>query len=112
MLAVLVALSFRLAPNPPSLDLLGPGPFINFSSGEQAQTNGIAHVWFGLACPFVGNYLGGRKGMWVAMASCAGLVVVRETFFHGQTPGPEVRADLLTGLTPLFVVAVTDLAMH
>jgi len=36
----------------------------------------------------------------------------RETFFHGQTPGPEVRADLLTGLTPLFVVAVTDLAMH
>src|SRR6266436_6754299 len=106
MLAVLVALSFRLAPNPPSLDLLGPGPFINFSSGEQAQTNGIAHVWL-LACPFVGNYLGGRKGMWVAMASSAGLVVVRETFFHGQTPGPEVRADLLTGLTPLFVVAVT-----
>jgi len=41
----------------------------------------------------------------IAAASCAGLVLLRETFFHGRTPGPEVRTDLVTGLLPVAFLA-------
>jgi len=31
---------------------------------------------------------------------------------HGDTPAPEVRTDLLSGLSPMLVVAIVDLAGH
>jgi len=109
VIALLLALSLQLAPNPPSLDVFGPGPFTNLSGNEQAWTNAAAHVWFGTACILAGYYVAGRKGLRVASASCAAFILVRETFFHGRTPGPEVRTDLLTGLGPIAVVLAFDL---
>lgn len=109
MLAILLALSLRLVPNAPSLDVFGSGPFTNLGTFEdQAWTNAAAHVWFGAMCPLAGYYAGGRRGLRIAAASCAGLVLIRETFFHGRTPGPEVRTDLLTGLVPILAVVAID----
>src|SRR6266850_1801085 len=112
MLAILLALTLRLTPNAPSLDIFGPGPFTNLGRGdEQAWTNAAAHLWFGAACPLAGHYVGGRRGLRIAAASCAGLVLVRETFFHGRTPGPEVRTDLVTGLLPPVALLAIDLIL-
>jgi len=109
MIAPLLAIALRLVPNAPSLDVFGPGPFTNLGSGDAAQTNALAHVWFGAMCPLAGYYAGGSRGLRIAAASCAALVLVRETFFHGQTPGPEVRTDLLSGLLPIAAVLLVDL---
>ena len=63
MFMLAVALSIRLAPNPPSLDVFGSGPFTNVGGGdEQAWTNAVAHVWFGSMCPLAGYYVDGRRG--------------------------------------------------
>ena len=107
MTGLLLALALQLAPNPPSLDVLGHGPLTNLGS-EQADVNALAHLWFGAACPLAGYYAAGRKGLRIAAASCAALILARETFFHGKTPGPEVRTDLLSGLLPLATAVVLD----
>jgi hypothetical protein len=112
VIALVLALSIRLAPNPPSLDVFGSGPFTNIGGGdEQAWTNAVAHVWFGSMCPLAGYYVDGRRGLRIAAASCAGLVLLRETFFHGRTPGPEVRTDLVTGLLPPVALLAFDLIL-
>ncbi len=111
MTALLLALTLRLTPNPPSLDVFGPGSFTNLHS-EQAWTNATAHVWFGTACPLAGYYFDGQRGLRVAAAGCAAFVLLRETFWHGRTPGPEVRTDLISGLVPIFAVATIDALVH
>jgi hypothetical protein len=113
MLGALLAFALRLSPNAPSLDLFGPGPFTNLSTGdEQAFTNAAAHVWFGATCPLAGYYIGGQKGLRVAGLSCAALIITRETFFHGHTAGPEVRTDLISGLAPIAVILAMDAIIH
>jgi len=108
MAALLLALALRLTPNPPSLDVFGPGPFTNLGSGsEQAATNAMAHVWFGLACPLALTRWAGLAP-WRAGLACGAMVVTRETFFHGSTPGPEVRTDLLSGLIPILAFVLVD----
>ena len=108
MPALLLALALRLTPNPPSLDVFGPGPFTNLGSGsEQAATNAMAHVWFGLACPLALTRWAGFPP-WRAGLACGAMVVTRETFFHGSTPGPEVRTDLLSGLVPILAFVLVD----
>lgn len=97
-------LLLALALNAPSLDLFGHGPLLNLGT-EQSDTNAAAHLWFGLACPLVLREFAGWK-KWQAGLACAGLVLARETFMHGKTPGPEVRTDLLTGLLPILVVSL------
>ena len=112
MTALLLALSLRLAPNPPSLDAFGSGPFTNLGHGdEQAWTNAIAHVWFGVACPLALSRWSGLR-TWQAGAICGVLVVARETCWHGSTPGPEVRTDLLSGLLPIATVVAIDALVH
>lgn len=106
-MGLLLALSLRLTPNPPSLDLFGHGPMFNLTS-DAAWTNAAAHLWFGAMCPLAGYYAGGRQGLRIAAGACAGFVLLRETFFHGRTPGPEVRTDLLSGLLPILAVVVID----
>lgn len=113
MTGLMLALALRLVPNAPSLDIFGAGPFTNLGGGdEQAATNAIAHVWFGAMCPLAGYYAGGSRGLRIAAASCAAFVLVRETFWHGRTPGPEVRTDLISGLLPIAIVVAVDLWVH
>lgn len=107
MIPLLLAISLRLTPNAPSLDVFGSGPLTNLGS-EQADTNALAHVWFGIACPLAGYYAGGRRGLRIAAGACAGLILIRQTFFHGATPGPETRTDLLSGLLPILAVVAAD----
>jgi hypothetical protein len=38
-----------------------------------------------------------------------GLVLLRETFLHARTPGPEVRTDLVTALLPPVALLAFDL---
>jgi hypothetical protein len=106
MTVLLLAIALRLTPNAPSLDVFGSGPFTNLGS-EQADTNAIAHVWFGLACPLALSRWAGLR-TWQAGTICGAAVVARETFFHGATPGPEVRTDLLSGVVPILAVVVVD----
>jgi hypothetical protein len=107
MTGILLALALHLAPNPPSLDVFGRGPLTNLGS-EQADVNALAHLYFGAACPLAGYYADGRRGMRLASAACASLILIREAFFHGRTPGPEVRTDLISGLLPIAIVVVLD----
>jgi hypothetical protein len=102
--AILLAISLRL--NAPSLDVFGPGPLLNLGE-EQANTNAIAHVWFGLACPLALTRWA-RGSPWLAGTICGGAVLARETFAHGPTPGPEVRTDLLSGLLPILAVVLVE----
>jgi hypothetical protein len=111
MTGILLALALQLAPNPPSLRIFAPGPLLNLGT-EQADVNAVAHLWFGAACPLAGYYVAGRKGLRIAAASCAALVLTRETFFHGRTPGPEARTDLLSGLLPLATAVLLDALVH
>ena len=101
---MLLALSLKL--NAPSLDVFGPGPFTNLGE-EQANTNAIAHVWFGLACPLALTRWAQWKP-WVAGVACGSAVLLRETFMHGRTPAPEVRTDLLSGLLPILAVVTLE----
>lgn len=109
MLGLLAALSLTLAPTKPSFPYLGPGPLTNLGTWEeQAWTNAIAHVWFGVNCPLVGYFIGSqrgnaKKGALVGAVACTGLVVVRETFFHPNTGGPEGRTDLMTGVGSIWL---------
>ena len=115
MVGILLALVIHLqvVPNPPSFHIFGPGPVFNvFQGDEGADTNAIAHVWFGVACPMVGHVYGGKKGMMVAGATCASLVVVREVFFHGNTPGPELRTDMVSQLGTIGVTLFLDWLLH
>jgi hypothetical protein len=104
MIALLLAISLRL--NAPSLDVFGPGPLTNLGS-EQADTNAIAHVWFGVACPLALLHWAGWKP-WAAGVACGSAVLIRQTFFHGATPGPETRTDLLSGLLPILAVVAIE----
>ncbi len=94
-------------PNPPSLNIFGPGPLLNLVD-EQSRTNALAHLWFGFMVPLFGFYLGGHLGLRIAGVIAAAFVLVRQTFFHGDTPAPETRTDLLSGLLPMTLVVFLD----
>ena len=106
MLAALL-LAASLLPNAPSLRIFGPGPFTNFGQSHEANTNAVAHMWFGTACPLAISRWAGIK-TWQAGAICTSAVLTRQTFFHGPTPGPEVRADLISGLGSIGIVLLID----
>lgn len=98
----------------PSLPVFGPGPTVNFLSGDsQALTNASAHVAWALAVPLVAEHFGGRKGLWIGGLSWIALTVVQESLFHAPpNPGPgyasEVRSDLLTRIVPTALILLWD----
>ena len=100
----------------PSLPVFGPGPAVNFKSGDnQALTNASAHVAWALAVPLVSEHFGGRKGLWIGGLSWIAVTVVQESLFHAPAnPGPgypaEVRSDLLTRIVPTAILLMWDVA--
>jgi len=99
----------------PSLPVFGGGEFVNFLGGDRdALTNASAHVAWSLAVPLAGQYVGGRKGLWIAGLAWMAVSLGQEAFFHAP-PNPgrgypaEVRADLLTRLVPTAFVLGWDL---
>ncbi len=98
----------------PSFPVFGGGKFVNIFDDDAALTNASAHVAWALALPLAGEYIGGRKGLWIAGASWMALTVLQESLFHSpQHPGKgypaEVRADLVTRLVPTMLVLGWDL---
>src|SRR4051812_35353127 len=87
-----------------SLHVFGPGPFTNLGP-EQANTNAIAHVWFGVACPLALQRFAGWEP-WQSGLACGLAVLGRDAVLHGNTPGPEVRTDLISGLVPIVAISV------
>jgi hypothetical protein len=133
--ALLLAAAFYLPPNPTVSPLWGPGPLVNFGHGdEQADTNALAHLWFGAACTLTGYYVGNhffhepKKGTLYGAIICTTLVAVRLFVFHAPQDalqqgctvmvickprfglsagyGPELRAGLISGVVPIWGVAI------
>jgi hypothetical protein len=100
----------------PAFPVFAAGNFVNILDNNQTLTNASAHVGWALAVPLAGEYLGGRKGLWVAGLSWVAVTLAQEAFFHAPVnPGPaypsEVRTDLLTRLVPTAALLAWDL-MH
>jgi len=119
--ALLFAVSVEASPSNglptelrPSLPVFGPGPAVNFLSGNgEALTNASAHVAWALAVPLVAEHFGGRKGLWIGGLSWIAVTVVQESLFHAPAkPGPgypaEVRSDLLTRIVPTALILAWD----
>jgi hypothetical protein len=95
VLWVFLAAAFYLPPNPTVSPLWNDwsGGFWNVGKGnEQANTNAVAHVWFGAACGLAGYYLGdkvwkdGRRGALWGAVSCTALSMARLFLVHAPQP--------------------------
>jgi hypothetical protein len=98
----------------PSFPVFGGGKFVNIFDSDAALTNASAHVAWSLAVPLAGEYVGGRKGLWIAGGTWMAVTVLQEALFHapprpGQGYPSEVRADLVTRLVPTMLVLGWDL---
>jgi hypothetical protein len=118
LLAAPVARGGDLSPSVPrfnpSFPVFGGGKFVNIFDSDAALTNASAHVAWALAVPLAGQYIGGRKGLWIASASWMAVTVLQESLFHAPSQPykgypSEVRADLVTRLLPTMLVLGWDL---
>lgn len=74
------------------------------SSCDGAWTNASAHAGWAVAIPLTGYTVDGRRGMYVAGLTWIGWTLLNEWQFHGPTPGPELRTDLLSRILPTLLV--------
>jgi VIT1/CCC1 family predicted Fe2+/Mn2+ transporter len=119
MTALILAAAFYLPPNPTVSPLWNDwhGGFWNIGKGnEQADTNALAHLYLGVACPLVGYYIGdksgdAKRGALIGALVCTGLVAGRLFLVHAPQKvspgyGAELRAGLVTGVGSIWAVAI------